>query len=69
MKDTLIINILIVLAVCYVIFSEHNPLALLALTFLLPFPMNAQPGFSSHTGGGADDDESRPIGFTADLVA
>jgi hypothetical protein len=66
MKHTLIINTLIVLAVCFVIFSEHNPLALLALTFLLPFPMNAQPGFFSQRD---DEDESRPIGFTADLVA
>ena len=68
MKHTLIINILIVLAVCFVIFVEHNPLALLALAFLVPFPLNAQPGFFTSSGVDAED-ESRPIGFTADLVA
>lgn len=66
----LIINIMIVLAVCFVVFLEHNPLALLALTLMLPLPIEGgQPRYFPMSGGMDDDEESRPIGFTADLVA
>jgi hypothetical protein len=69
MKE-LFLNVLIVLLVGCVIYFMRDPLALLALTLMLPIPQDSmQRGFSSMSGDMDFDEESRPIGFTADLVA
>jgi hypothetical protein len=58
---------MIVLAILAVVVWLQNPLALLALTFL---QMDAHgpelPRFMVQ--GGDDDDDSKPIGFTADIA-
>lgn len=67
MKSTTAVNVMIVLTILVVAIFLQNPLALLALTFL---QMEApQPDLSRFmVQGGPDDDESKPIGFTADLA-
>lgn len=68
MNSTLVINFLIVFAVMLTVILEHNSLALLGLTFLLPVPDNGAPRFLMASGmDGHDADESKPIGFTADI--
>jgi len=67
MLPTLFLNLMIVLAVCFVVYLEHNSLALLALTLMLPLPIGAASPRFLETPHGGDEDDSKPIGFTANI--
>jgi hypothetical protein len=68
MNHTFATNVLIVLCVLVVAVLCQNPLALLALCLLQEESSGpSMPRFITMGGGGEDDDESKPIGFTADI--
>lgn len=67
MNHTLFLNLAIVLAVLLTLLVTGDPLALFALLMLHELPIQLAHHKIQAASDAADDDDSKPIGFTADV--